>query len=163
MDEIRMTCDQAIVTRDVGLSGERRAEALVKLCDLLEGEVFKLKACADVEGRLVRIGDEEMRLGRIDDGERQTLPRRSRIERALVVPRAKETKDLAAELAREQTINLIHCPDERCRQTAQHVPAHVAREVDARAALRIPLFFGRHGQVELIADQLRERLKERLD
>src|SRR5205085_8721185 len=125
--------------------------------------ILKLKACADVEGRLIRIGDEEMRLGRIDDGERQTLPRRIGIERALIMPRAKETEDLAAKIAREQTINFVHRPDKRRRQTAEHVPPHVAREVDARAALRIPLFFGRNIKIELIADQLCERLKERFD
>ena len=73
--EVRMAGDEAIIARDLGCPRERRAEALVQLRDLLEGEVLEFEARADVEGRLVRVGDKEMRLGRIDDGQRHPLPR----------------------------------------------------------------------------------------
>src|SRR5262245_1548122 len=97
-DEVRVSAQQTVKPRNFRLVLERRAVAFVQFYDLFEGEVFQLQSRADVEGRLVEVGDEQVSFGGVGDGERQPLPRSRRVERAFVVPRTEKTEDLAAEL-----------------------------------------------------------------
>src|SRR5690348_2374853 len=87
--------------REIWLSAEKIEEALqfrafrqgtcitaVQLPHLLEGEVLQCEACADVEWRLVDVGDEQVGLSGIGDRHRQLLPGASGVERTFVMPRA---------------------------------------------------------------------------
>src|SRR5215475_1399082 len=112
-NEVWMAADQPIVTRHFRLVAERRAVAAVEFGDLLESEVFEREPRADVERRLIQVGDEQMRFGRIGDGERQPLPRPFRIERPFVMPGAKQPEDLAPEVTGEETVYFIQTPDNR--------------------------------------------------
>src|SRR5262245_18737986 len=100
-NQVRMSADQTVVTRHFRLVAERRAVAAVEFGDLLEAEVFEREPRADVERRLIQIGDEQMSLGGVGDGERQPPPGPFRIERSLVMPGPEQTEDLAPEITAE--------------------------------------------------------------
>src|SRR5215471_7320037 len=106
-----MSADQPIVTRLLRLVAERRAVAAVEFGDLLEAEVFERETCADVERRLIQVGDEQMRFGGVGDGECQPPPRPFRIESPFVMPGSKQPEDLAPEITGEETVYFIQAPD----------------------------------------------------
>src|SRR5215468_1627249 len=127
-----MSADQTIVTRYLRLVAERRTVAAVEFCDLIEAEIFEREPRADVERRLIQVGDEQMRFGRVGDGERQPLPRSFRIERPLVMPGAEQPKDFAPKITGEETIYFIQSQDNRRRGLLQHYAPQISFEVDAR-------------------------------
>src|SRR5215470_9981227 len=110
-DQVGMSADQTVVTRHLRRVAERRAVAAVEFSDLIEAEVFEREPRADVERRLIQVGDEQVSLGRVCDGERQPLPRPFRIERAFVMPGAEQPEHLAPEITGKETIYFIQAPD----------------------------------------------------
>src|SRR5262245_6940575 len=110
-NQVGMSADQTVVTRHLRMVAERRAVAAVEFGDLLEAEVFGREPRADVEWRLIQVGNEQMRLGGVGDGERQPPPRPFRIERSLVMPGSEQSEDLAPEFTGEETVYFIQAPD----------------------------------------------------
>src|SRR5205814_631548 len=96
-DEVRMAADKSVEPRDLVAGGERRAMAAVQIGHLLLSEVLHREAGADVEGRLIQIGDEQVGLGGIGDRQREARPGAIRLQRAPVVPGAEEAEYLASE------------------------------------------------------------------
>src|SRR5215468_7692366 len=133
-----MSADQPVVTRHLRLVAERRTVAAVEFGYLLEAEVFEREPRPDVERRLIQVGDEQMRLGRVGDGERQPPPRPFRIERPLVMPGPEQTEDLAPEITGEETIHFIQAPDDRGRGLLQHSAPQISLEVDPRTEVGVP-------------------------
>ena len=110
--QVRVTAHQTLEPRHFREGAQRRSAAAVEFGHLLEAEVFELEPRADVEGLLVEVGDEQVRLGCVSDGQRQPPPRPRRVQRPLVMPGAEQPEDLAAEIAGEEPVNLIKAPDD---------------------------------------------------
>ena len=68
---------------------ERDSITAIKLGDLFDREIFEDKPRADIEGRLVHVGDEQVGFSRVSHCQRQPRPRSSRVERTSVVPGSK--------------------------------------------------------------------------
>src|SRR5207249_9385309 len=107
---IGLPAEEAIEPRQFVGSPQRSAVALIKFADLFDGEIFQSKARADVEGRLIQVGNEQMCLRRIGDGERQARPGAGGIERTAVMPGAEQAEDFAAEVAGKEAVYLIESP-----------------------------------------------------
>src|SRR5215831_2617213 len=127
-----MSADQTVVTRHLRLVAERRAIAAVEFGDLLEAEVFEREPRANVERRLIQVGDEQVRFGRVGDGKCQPLPRPVRIERAFVMPGAEQPEHLAPEITGEETVYFIQAPNYWRSDLLQHSAPQISFEVDAR-------------------------------
>src|SRR5215470_1109503 len=151
-DQVGMSADQTVVTRHLRLVAERRAVAAVEFSNLLEAEVFEREPRADVERRLIQIGDGQMSFGRVGDGERQPLPWPFRIERPFVMPGTEQPEDLAPEITGEETVYFIQTPDNRRRDLLQHAAPQIAFEVDARTEVGVPDLIRVNIQVELIGE-----------
>src|ERR1700674_3248650 len=101
-----------------------------------------------------------MRLARIGDREGEVLPRARRIKRALIVPRAKQSKDLAPETTGEEPIHFIDPPEEAAVDLGKDFAAQKALEIHAGAAAGVP-DFGCHINIQLLADSFRNGSVER--
>src|SRR5207249_4324091 len=69
-DQVRLAAQQGKESVHFAAGSQRRTIALVQIDHFLEIEIIQRQPCADVKGRLVDISDEQMRLGRISDGQR---------------------------------------------------------------------------------------------
>ncbi len=99
--EVWMTADQPKIARHFGVALQGRAVAVIEFRHLIEREIFESESRANIERRLIQIGDEQMRFGRVGDGERQAAPMPRRVERAFVMPRPEQPEDLTAKSAGE--------------------------------------------------------------
>src|SRR2546430_445778 len=79
------------------------------------------------------------------------------------MPGAKQTKHLAAKIAREQPIHLVQPPDKVTGKFLQHFPAQESLKIGVRTAPRVPDVFRQNGEVQLVRQELTEDAKERLD
>src|SRR5262249_53660385 len=99
-----------------------------------------------------QVGDEQMRFGRVCDGEGQPLPRSFRIQRPFVMPGTEQPEDLAPEITGEETIYFIQSPDDRRRGFLQHYPPQISFNVYARAEVGVPDLVRINIQVELVGE-----------
>ena len=86
---------------------QRRAKAPVELAGVLQRKVREGEARADIEGRLVQVGEKELRLGGVGDDEGQAAPGAIGLQRAAVVPGAKEPKQIGAKGQLKEAIHFI--------------------------------------------------------
>src|ERR1700687_6377386 len=100
-----------------------------------------------------------MRLARISDREGEFLPRARGIKRALIVPRAKQSKDLAPETAGEEPIHFIDPPEQAAFDLGKNFAAEKTFEIHAGPAAGVP-DFGCHINIQLLADSFRKALKQ---
>src|SRR5260370_16766541 len=81
-----------------------------------------------------------MRLARIGDREGEFLPRARRIKRALIVPRAKQSKDLAPETTGEEPIHFIDPPEQAAFALGKDFAAQKPLEIHPAAPAAVPAF-----------------------
>src|SRR5262245_46247751 len=149
-----MPTDQIEISRDCFTITQRRVIAAVEFAHLFESKVSEPKVRPDIEWRLIRVGDEQTRFGRICHHEREPLP--GRLDRSQVMPGAKQPENLASEIASEKSINLIQAPDDRGRNIGQRLTAQIELEVTARTYAGIPNLIGGDVQIELVSHQFGE-------
>ena len=85
----------------------------IKLGHLFKAKVSQLQPSADIKRRLILICNKKMGLRGISNSHGQSPPGSRGINRALVVPGAKETEDLTGVGTSEKAINFIQSPDQR--------------------------------------------------
>src|SRR6202162_6621494 len=100
-----------------------------------------------------------MRLAGISDREGQVLPRARGIKRALIVPRAKQSKDPAPETTGKEAIHFIDPPEQAAFDLGEDFAAQKTLEIHAGPAAGVP-DFGCHFNIQLLADSFRKALKQ---
>src|SRR6266576_660703 len=93
---------------------KRRFMSPIKLGHLFKAKVSQLQPSADIKRRLILICNKKMRLRGISNSNGQSPPGSRGINRALVVPGAKQTEDLTGVGTGEKAINFIQSPNQRC-------------------------------------------------
>src|SRR6185369_11226065 len=69
-DKVRLAAQQGKELVHFAAGSQRRTVTLVQIDHFPEIEIIQCQPCADVKGRLVYVGNEQMRFGRISDGQR---------------------------------------------------------------------------------------------
>src|SRR5262245_32174640 len=95
--QIRVPADEVEISPEFPDRAQRRSVPAVEIGDLLEREIFEREPRADVERRLIEVGDEELSLSRVSHDQREAAPRPFGIERTRVVPGAEKPEDFARE------------------------------------------------------------------
>src|ERR1700687_2437548 len=151
-----LSAEQREKTLQFTIVAERTAIALVKFPHLVECKVGQHQARTHIKRRLVYIGDEQVRLAGVGNGEGEILPGSGRIERTLVVPGAKQSKDFAAKVASTKTIHFVHSPDQMTVDLAENLASKKALEIHACPAARIPALLWGDIQIEMFRNGLRQ-------
>src|SRR5262245_45545763 len=93
-DQVGLTTDQANQALNFRRITQGRPIAPIEIRHLVPRKILQSETGTHVKRRLMHVGDEEMRLRRIGNGKRQPPPWTLRVKRTLVVPGAKQTKNL---------------------------------------------------------------------
>ena len=124
--QVRVAADQTEVAPDLAVRAKRRAVAPVEIGDLLRREVFEREPRADVERRLIEVGDEQVRLGRVGDGQRQAAPRPFGSSDRSLCQERKSPKTSLAKGAGEEAIHFVQPPDQRRLRRSERLALQVS-------------------------------------
>ena len=72
--EIGLAADESEETGAPGLIRQRRTITVIEVRDLLEREITEFKARSHIERRLIHVGDEQVRLGGVNDRQGELEP-----------------------------------------------------------------------------------------